>query len=221
MSLPLKSPYHIVMSPNPNPIALPKTCVSKIIANRIKGDLGDLVSINQSAFVPGRRISDNILLTQELMRNYHRNCGPPRCSFKIDIQKAYDTVDWGFLRSILIGFGFHPTMVEWIMVCVSTTSYSVCINGNLHGWFNGKRGLRQGDPLSPYLFTLVMEVLTLILQRRVSVAENFRYHHHCEKQCIVNLCFADDLFLFARGHLNSVTIIMEALEEFKNVSSLV
>ncbi|GKB19417.1 protein LAZ1 [Tanacetum coccineum] len=65
-------------------------CISKIIANRIKGDLGDLVSINQSAFVPGRRISDNILLTQELMRNYHRNCGPPRCSFKIDIQKAYD-----------------------------------------------------------------------------------------------------------------------------------
>ncbi|GJW60131.1 uncharacterized protein Tco_0109466 [Tanacetum coccineum] len=196
-------------------------CISKIIANRIKGDLGDLVSINQSAFVPGRRISDNILLTQELMRNYHRNCGPPRCSFKVDIQKAYDTVDWGFLRSILIGFGFHPTMIEWIMVCVSTTSYSVCINGNLHGWFNGKRGLRQGDPLSPYLFTLVMEVLTLLLQRRVSLAEDFRFHHHCEKQRIINLCFADDLFLFARGHLDSVSVIMNTLEEFQNVSGLV
>ncbi|GJR59889.1 uncharacterized protein Tco_1502051 [Tanacetum coccineum] len=196
-------------------------CISKIIANRIKGDLGDLVSINQSAFVPGRRISDNILLTQELMRNYHRNCGPPRCSFKVDIQKAYDTVDWGFLRSILIGFGFHPTMIEWIMVCVSTTSYSVCINGNLHGWFNGKRGLRQGDPLSPYLFTLVMEVLTLLLQRRVSLAEDFRFHHHCEKQRIINLCFADDLFLFARGHLDSVSVIMDTLEEFMNVSGLV
>ncbi|GJY94750.1 sodium/hydrogen exchanger 6 [Tanacetum coccineum] len=90
-------------------------CISKIIANRIKGYLGDLVSINQSAFVSGRRISDNILLTQELMRNYHRKRGPPRCAFKVDIQKAYDTVDWGFLRSILVGFGFHPTMVDWIM----------------------------------------------------------------------------------------------------------
>ncbi|GKB36502.1 putative RNA-directed DNA polymerase, eukaryota, reverse transcriptase zinc-binding domain protein [Tanacetum coccineum] len=148
-------------------------CISKIIANRIKEDLGDLVSINQSAFVPGRRISDNILLTQELMRNYHRKRGPLRCAFKVDIQKAYDTVDWGFLRSILIGFGFHPTMVEWIMVCVSTTSYSVCINGDMYGWFNGKRGLRQGDPLSPYLFTLVMEILTLILQRRVQIAKEF------------------------------------------------
>ncbi|GKA71267.1 protein LAZ1, partial [Tanacetum coccineum] len=197
------------------------TSIVRFIANRIKGYLGDLVSINQSAFVPGRRISNNILLTQELMRNYHRKRSPPRCAFKVDIQKAYDTVDWGFLRSILVGFGFHPTMVDWIMVCVTTTSYSISINGDMHGWFNGKRGLKQGDPLSPYLFTLVMEVLTLILQRRVQNAEDFQYHHLCEQQRIVNLCFVDDLFLFARGHPNSVRVIMDALEEFKNVSGLV
>ena len=196
-------------------------CISKIIANRIKEGLGSLVSINQSAFVPGRRISDNILLTQELMRNYHRGRGPPRCAFKVDIQKAYDTVDWNFLRSILIGFGFHYKMVEWIMVCVTTTSYSICVNGDLHGWFNGKRGLRQGDPLSPYLFTLVMEVLTLILQKKVNNSPEFQFHHLCEQQRILNLCFADDLFLFARGHPDSVAVIMQALEEFKNVSGLV
>ncbi|KAJ0745065.1 putative RNA-directed DNA polymerase [Helianthus annuus] len=67
-------------------------CISKIITDRLKGSLGDLVSINHSAFVPGRKISDNILLTQELMHNYHLNRGPARCAFKIDIQKAYDTV---------------------------------------------------------------------------------------------------------------------------------
>nr|GEV14472.1 hypothetical protein [Tanacetum cinerariifolium] len=89
----------------------------KIIANHIKEDLGDLVSINQSAFVLGPRISNNILLTQELMHNYHR-------------------------------FGFHPTIVEWIMVCVYTTSYYVCISGDMYGWFNGKRMLRQGLVLS-------------------------------------------------------------------------
>ncbi|GJW11161.1 probable kinetochore protein NUF2 [Tanacetum coccineum] len=83
-------------------------CISKIIANRIKDSLKVIVSSNQSAFVPGRNISDNILLTQELMHNYHLNRGTPRCAFKVDIQKAYDTVDWDFLQMILVGFGFHP-----------------------------------------------------------------------------------------------------------------
>ncbi|GJX31051.1 hypothetical protein Tco_0240906 [Tanacetum coccineum] len=143
--------------------------IPKLIANRVKEGLGDIVSINQSAFVPGRRISDNILLTQELMRNYHRRCGPPRCAFKVDIQKAYDTVDWKFLETILGGFGFHPKMVQWIMVYVSGASYSICVDGNLHGWFKAQ----------------------------------------------------DDLFLFARGHPNSVSVIMDALEEFKQVLGLV
>ncbi|GJV14190.1 hypothetical protein Tco_1359513 [Tanacetum coccineum] len=192
-----------------------------IIGNSIKGNMDDIVSINQSAFVQGRRISDNILLTQELMRNYHRRRGPPRCAFKVDIQKAYDTVDWTFLKSILIGFGFHQKMVDWIMTCVTTTTYSVCVNGDLHGWFRGKRGLRQGDPLSPYLFIMDIEILTLILQKNVFESEVFQYHHLCDKQKIINLCFADDLFLFARGHPSFVDVIMQGLEEFKNVFGLV
>ncbi|GKF18807.1 putative RNA-directed DNA polymerase, eukaryota, reverse transcriptase zinc-binding domain protein [Tanacetum coccineum] len=69
-------------------------CISKIIANHIKESLSYLVSPNQSIFVPGRQISDNILLTQELMHNYHLDRGRARCVFKVDIQKAYDTVDW-------------------------------------------------------------------------------------------------------------------------------
>ncbi|GJU64014.1 reverse transcriptase domain-containing protein [Tanacetum coccineum] len=104
------------------------------------------------------------------MHNYHLNRGPSRCSFKIDIQKAYDTVSWKFLKDILFGFGFHSRMIEWIMTCVTSTSFSINVNGKLHGFFKGRRGLRQGDLMSPYLFTLVMEILTLILKRRVKTS---------------------------------------------------
>ncbi|GJV17869.1 hypothetical protein Tco_1363192 [Tanacetum coccineum] len=195
-------------------------CISKIIANRIKHNLKFLISPNQSVFIPSRSITDNILLTQELMHNYHLDRGTPRCAFKVDIQKAYDTVDWEFLRRILHGFGFHARMIAWIMECVTNTSYFICVNGSLHGYFRGKRGLHQGDPLSPYLFTLVMEVLTLMLQRRVHESQVFTYHRFCSKLELVNLCFADDLFLFAYGDVHSASMIKEALEEFKGASGL-
>ncbi|GJZ40645.1 protein LAZ1 [Tanacetum coccineum] len=196
-------------------------CISKILTNRIIEGIKEVVSENQSAFVLGRRISDNILLTQELMHNYHRDRGPPRCALKVDIQKAYDTVDWRILGFILKCFGFHHTMITWIMACVTSPSFSISINGGIHGFFKGKRGLRQGDPLSPYLFTLVMEILTLILQRRMRLSDSFRYHKHCEDLQLINLCFADDLFLFARGEVESAKVIMESLDDFKQVSGLV
>ncbi|GJX67679.1 protein LAZ1 [Tanacetum coccineum] len=195
--------------------------IPKILTNRIIDGIKKVVSDNQSAFVLGGRISDNILITQELMHNYHRNRGPPRCAFKIDIQKAYDTVDWRFLGCVLKYFGFHPLMIKWIMACVTSTSFSLNINGDIHGFFKGKRGLRQGDPLSPYLFTLIMEVLTLMIKRRVNLSGVFRYHKNCEELQLVNVCFADDLFIFARGDLDSARVIMESLDEFKLTSGLV
>jgi len=195
-------------------------CISKIFAIRIKGGLSSSVSSIQSAFVPGRRISDNILLTQELMHNYHRQRGPPRCAFKVDIQKAYGTVNWVFLEKVLEGFGFHLCMIKWIMICVSTASFSVSVNGNLYVYFKGKRGLMQGDPLSPYLCTMVMEILSLVLQRAVARDLRFRFHNGCQKLRLINLCFADDLFIFARRDLSSAKVIMESLRRFARMSGL-
>nr|GEX32372.1 RNA-directed DNA polymerase, eukaryota, reverse transcriptase zinc-binding domain protein [Tanacetum cinerariifolium] len=143
---------------------------------------------------------------------------PSRCAFKVDIQKAYDTVDWGFLKEVLVGFGFHARMIGWIMECVTTTSFSISINGSLHGFY--KRGLRQGDPLYPYLFTLVMEILTLMLQRQVREYMVFKYHRYCGELELINLCFTDDLFLFAHRDVEFAIMIKDALEEFKNVSGL-
>ncbi|GJY14277.1 putative reverse transcriptase domain, reverse transcriptase zinc-binding domain protein [Tanacetum coccineum] len=183
--------------------------------------LNDIVSDNQSAFILGRSIWDNILLTQELMHNYHLNRGPPRCACKIDIQKAYDTVCWKFLNEVLIGFGFHEKMIKWIMACVTSTSFSININGDLNEYFKGKRGLRQRDLISPYLFTLVMEILTLILKCKIRKDDAFKYHNKCDKQKIVNICFTDDLILFVRAEVHSAKITFDVLEEFKEASGLV
>ncbi|XP_071713676.1 uncharacterized protein [Rutidosis leptorrhynchoides] len=140
---------------------------------------------------------------------------------KVDIQKAYDTVDWDFLEFILYKLGFHEQIISWIMSCVRSSSFSICINGELHGYFKGKCGLRQGDPMSPYLFTLVMEVLSLMLNRRIVELSSFRFHPKCEKLKIINLCFADEFFLFSFANTDSVQVITSALDEFKRCSGLV
>ncbi|GJY22232.1 RNA-directed DNA polymerase, eukaryota, reverse transcriptase zinc-binding domain protein [Tanacetum coccineum] len=111
-------------------------------------------------------------------------------------------------------------MVGWIMKCVRTIGFSICINGERHSYFKGGRGLRQGDPISPYLFTLIMEILTLLLQRKIRNNNKFKYHHGCKELQLVNLCFADDLMIFCNGDPISAELITEALNEFSKVSGL-
>lgn len=195
-------------------------CISKILTERIKNGLNKLVSVNQSAFIPRRLIHENIIVTQELLRGYNRKNGVKRCAFKIDLQKAYDTVSWSFLESILTNFGFHHIMVKWIMTCLSTSSFSICVNGSSYGYFSGARGLRQGDPISPYLFTLVMEVLNLLMIKNTNEGSGFRYHYGCKELQITHLCFADNLMMFCHGDLKNVEIIKDTIEEFSKYLSL-
>ncbi|GKE26316.1 putative reverse transcriptase domain-containing protein, partial [Tanacetum coccineum] len=112
------------------------------------------------------------------------------------------------------------TMIKWIMECVSSTSFLINVNGDLKGFFKGKRGLRQGDPLSPYLFTLVMEVLNLMIKRNIAMNPHFKYHWQCKDLKLTHLCFADDLMLFCHGNSKSVTVLKNALDEFGSVSGL-
>lgn len=120
-------------------------------------------------------------------------------------------MDWDFLRNILYQLGFHDGMIMWIMACITTVLFSINVKDNLHGFFKGARGLSQSDPLSPYLFTLVMEVLTLMLKRNVQESNSFRYHPKCNRIYLINLCFADDLVMFSYGNISSMSVLMKAL----------
>ncbi|GJW01571.1 RNA-directed DNA polymerase, eukaryota, reverse transcriptase zinc-binding domain protein [Tanacetum coccineum] len=112
-------------------------------------------------------------------------------------------------------------IIGWIMTCVTSASFTVCVNGGKYRYFKSRRGLRQGDLMSPYLFTLIMEVLTLIVQRRVNRSEQFKFHWGCKGIKLTQLCFADDLLMLCNGDHKSVQVLKECLMGFSKISGLV
>ncbi|KAL0362364.1 UNVERIFIED_CONTAM: hypothetical protein Scaly_1191600 [Sesamum calycinum] len=194
--------------------------ITKIIVKRMQRVLHMLIDYSQNAFVPGHSISNNILLTQELLAGYNQAKLPPRCTLKVDIQKAYDSVEWDFLLEVLKLFNFPPRFIGWIEQCVTTATFSISLNGYVYGFFKGGRGLRQGDPMSPYLFVLIMEIWSTFLRYRVRRADHFRYHWKCKEIGILNLCFADDVLLFCKAHIPSIQVLKDSLSEFANLSGL-
>ena len=191
--------------------------ISKILTNRIKNALCKLVNPSESAFIPGQ-ITNNILLTQELLKGYNWKSGARRVALKIDIQKAYDTVNWDFLEGILHAFKFPD--LKWIMVCIRSTAFTINVNNERVGYFKGGRGLRQGDPISPYIFTLVMEVFSLVLKKQIDEDSSFKYHWGCKELQISHLCFANDLLVLCHGDLKSVMVVKNALYKFNTISGL-
>ncbi|XP_039022529.1 uncharacterized protein LOC120155005 [Hibiscus syriacus] len=149
--------------------------ITKILVQRLKNLLPDLITLNQTAFVKGRNIIDNTLLAQDLVKGYGRNSISPRCAIKIDLQKAFDSLDWDFLSSILNAIGLPPIFISWIQACYYGARYSISFNGSLIGYFKGKRGLRQGDPLSLILFVLAMNILSKLLNL-AAIKSLFGYH---------------------------------------------
>ncbi|KAL0295524.1 UNVERIFIED_CONTAM: hypothetical protein Sangu_3196300, partial [Sesamum angustifolium] len=111
-------------------------------------------------------------------------------------------------------------MVEAVGEFFRTASFSVSLNGSIHGFFKGGRGLRQGDPISPYLFVLVMEIGSALLRYRIHNAPNFQYHWKCKDLGIINLCFADDVLLFCKADIPSIKILTDTLSEFATFSGL-
>ena len=190
-------------------------CISKIIAAIIKWCFPDIICLAQTSFVQGRSIADNILLTQELMKNDHYDFGPLRCALK----KAYESIRWGCILDILDAMGTPSNLLRCIKAYITTPKFSICVNGELTGFFASKRGVRQGDPLSPFLFLIVMEAFSRSPSKAV-LHPRIDFHPKCKAINLSHLCFADDIFLFGKGNVTSVKITMDELAKFEAFSGM-
>jgi hypothetical protein len=194
--------------------------ITKTIFNRIKPILNNIISPQQSAFLPGRLITDNTLIAFEVFHHLKQSKAKKHgyVGIKLDMAKAYDRIEWSFLEQALLTMGFPTKLVATIMCCVSTVSFSILINGTPSPSFKPHRGIRQGDPLSPYLFILCADVLSSLINhlqatnkvKGISIATN--------APPISHLFFADDSILFCRAKKEEATHLMKALEEYQRIS---
>ncbi|XP_074291146.1 uncharacterized protein LOC141617914 [Silene latifolia] len=194
-------------------------CIAKILCNRLSKVLPDIINEIEGGFVNGRNIVENVLICQDIVRLYNRKAASPRCLIKIDLRKAYDSVEWTFLDQILDAMGFPKKFIGLIMKCVQTPSYTLSVNGSSFDFFEGKRGLRKGDPLSPLLFTIYMEYLSRILGI-IAQQDDFRYHPMCGHIKLNHLLFADDLLMFCKGTETSIMWILRSFATFSATSGL-
>ena len=137
---------------------------------------------------------------------------------KLDISKAYDRVKWDFIEKVMRRMGFHDKWVGWVLKCITTVSYSILINGEAHGNISPTRGLRQGDPLSPYLFLLCTEAFSALIDD-ASNRQKLNGVSIC-RGCpsVTHLFFADDSLLFCKADRGEVSKLLEILELYEAAS---
>jgi hypothetical protein len=187
--------------------------ISKALANWLKSILSEIISEEQFAFVSGRIIFDNIISAYECLHFMRTNCTKHNgyCALKLDMSKAYDRIEWTFLSAIMERLGFSRRWIDLIMKCVTTVSFSILFNGHKLEKFKPSRGIRQGDPISPYLFLLCAEGLSCLLNNSrehdmgILVAKNAKKSH---------LFFADDNILFFKARANVAGGVQSMLADY-------
>ncbi|XP_024196657.1 uncharacterized protein LOC112199901 [Rosa chinensis] len=193
---------------------------SKVLANRLKKILLQIISPLQSAFVPGRLISDNTLVATEVahfMKKLKRQA-EGFFSLKLDISKAYDRLEWQYLEAILLKLGFCKKWVNINMATVKSVSYSILINGTPTGFILPTRGIRQGDPLSPYLFILCAEGLSALISSSVQHGYIAGLVMSPSAPVIHHLLFADDCFLFGEASVRECQAFNNILSTYAQAS---
>ena len=189
---------------------------TKVLACRLAPQMGRLVQPNQSAFIRGRLIHENFKVVQLTAKVLHQK-KKPAALLKIDISKAFDTVNWRFLIDLLQHMGFSRRWQNWISLILSTASTKIIVNGSLGHRICHARGLRQGDPLSPLLFVLAMEVLNSLLKRADALGLLLPLDDRVKDRVFL---YADDVVLFIRPHQQDLIVVNAILEIFARASGL-
>ena len=191
--------------------------LSKLLANRLKPLLPRLIDLNQTAFIQDWRISDSILLAHELCHKLHTNQGRPWMCIKLDMRKAFDSINRQFICDAMSSFGFDPRWVLWIQKCMNP-SFVLLINGTCSSSFSSANGFRQGDPMSPYLFVLAMQVLSSMFKK--VECNNEIDPFSCGEISVSHIIFADDLMVFLRADKRNARRLKLLLDEFSSLSGL-
>ena len=193
--------------------------VTKVLVNRLKPVLPSLISPTQCSFVPNRQIIDNVVIMQEMLHTMRRKQSKKgSMEVKIDFEKAYHRLKWPFIWDSLLELRLPQQIVDVVMQCITSTKLQILWNGEPMEAFSHSRGIRQGDPLSPYLYVICMERLTHLIEREVRFGgwKPLRASRYWPP--ISNLAFADDLILFGDGSLEQAGSLKKCLDLFCEAS---
>jgi hypothetical protein len=216
----IKNPTHITKF---RPISLCNVIyklIAKVLANRLKKVLGTIISPNQSAFIPGRLITDNIIIAFEVLHTMDTRLKGAEgyMALKLDMSKAYDRVEWNFLEIVMSRIGFANRWVQLLMTCVRTVKYFVLINGRPFGKIFPSRGLRQGDLLSPYFFILCAEGLSTGLKKMEQAGGITGLPLTRGGTRLNHLFFVNDNLLFCKVDTTEWFCIQKVLDDYKKAS---
>ena len=194
--------------------------IAKVLANRLRSALRDIINPFQSAFLPGRQMSEGIVLAEEIVAAWRRD-RTPGFLWKVDFSKAYDSLDWRFLWNVLRRRGFPETWVRWVKQCVTTTTFAVLVNGRPQGgWIHPQRGIRQGCPLAPLLFILAADALAVCTGQLCSKGHIVGFQSSSVPGGIPLLQYADDTTFFIQGSwaaAHTLSIMMDIFSDFSGL----
>ncbi|GKC32603.1 putative RNA-directed DNA polymerase, eukaryota, reverse transcriptase zinc-binding domain protein [Tanacetum coccineum] len=193
--------------------------VAKILANRLSKVMDSIISHEQSAFISGRQILDGPLILSEVIEWYKKK-KKKMLLFKVDFEKAFDSVSWRFLDHVMERLGFSSTWRKWIMAGLKSSRASILVNGSPTSEFSLKRGLRQGDPLSPFLFIIVMEGLHIALKDGLTANLFQGVKIGSSEIRLSHLFYADDVIILSEWNQCDMDNIIRILNVFYLASGL-